>query len=59
MKEEFGFRILGLYANKFLDRVEGAFQIDSADLIKVYHEGAKSCINRSRYDEAISLCQKE
>ena len=58
MKEKFGFHILSLYANKFLDKLESAFQIDSADLIKVYHKEAGNCVNRGRYDEAISLCQK-
>ncbi|GAG29126.1 unnamed protein product, partial [marine sediment metagenome] len=58
MKEKFGLHILGLYANKFLDKLESAFQLDSADLLKVYHEGAGNCVKRGRYDEAILLCQK-
>ncbi|NQT02056.1 MAG: tetratricopeptide repeat protein, partial [Planctomycetes bacterium] len=58
MKEKFGFHILRLYTNKFLDKLENAFQLDSADLIKVYHNKAGNCVNRGRYDEAVALCQK-
>ena len=58
MKEKFGLHILSLYANKFLDKLESAFRIDSADLIKVYHKEARNCVNRGRYDETVSLCQK-
>ena len=58
MREKFGLHILGLYTNKFLDKLESAFKIDSNDLIKVYHKGAGNSVKRGRYDEAISLCKK-
>lgn len=58
MREKFTFNILGLYVNKFLDKLERAFQLDAKELIEVCHVRAKACIKRGGYDEAISLCQK-
>jgi tetratricopeptide (TPR) repeat protein len=54
MGEKFAFQILGLY----LDKLERVFRLDSKDLIKAYREKAEDCINRGRYGEAISACQK-
>ena len=58
MKEKFGLHILSLYANKLLDKLESAFQIDSEDLIKIYHKEAGTYVSRGKYDEAIAACQK-
>ena len=58
MKEKLGFYILSLYVNKFLDKLERAFEIEPVDLIKVYHKEAETCIKRTEYAEAIDLCQK-
>ena len=48
------FHVLGLY----LDKLERAFQLDSTDMVRLYHEKAASAIKRGAYDSAISQCQK-
>jgi len=45
MIEKFAFNILGLYANKFLDRLERAFQLNSKELIEVYQKKPKPALS--------------